>query len=153
VIDLVSGDATSRDGRYKAECGGVRREPTHRLQVSDRQTGANVDLGPGLSGAWSPDDTAIAFIQPASPVAYGDFEFRDRLAIAGVGTWAVRILSGIETTQLAVPTLHWTADGGAIYWIDGTGGHVVDVASGQSTKLPPAIDGGTDLQWQPLTES
>ena len=150
AVDLFTGDVPSQDGRFKADCGGLRRDPTHRLQVSDRQTGTDVDLGPGLAGAWSPDDTALAFIQPASPVAYGDLAFQDRLAIAVVGTWEVRILSDIETTQLAVPTLRWTADGAAIYWIDSRGGHVVDVASGHAADLPAKVNGSADLQWQPV---
>jgi hypothetical protein len=83
-------------------------------------------------------------------VAYGDLAFQDRLAIAVVGTWEVRILSDIETTQLAVPTLRWTADGAAIYWIDSRGGHVVDVASGHAADLPAAVNGSGDLRWQPV---
>lgn len=151
VIDLFSGDVPSQDGKLKADCGGVLRDPSHRLVVTDQQNGADVDLGPGQAGSWSHDGTAIAFIQPSAEATPGQVEFHDQLAVAVVGTWQVRVLGpDVETTQVRAPELRWTPDGRAIYWIDGQGGHVVDVASGRATNLPAIVNGSTDLSWQPL---
>ena len=149
-IDLFSGDVPSQDGKLKADCGGVLRDPTHRLVIADQQSGAEVDLGPGQAGSWSPDGSAIAFIVPTNGAAPVLGVYHDQLAIAVVGSWQVRVLDGIETTQTGAPELRWTADGGSIYWVDGQGGHLVDVASGRSTELPAELDGSTDLDWQPV---
>lgn len=149
-VDALRNDVPTPDGKLEADCGGVVRDPTHRLLISDRQTKAQIDLGPGLAGSWSPDGSAIAFIQPTDQGPPAQFRFQDQLVVAGVGTWQVRVVSAIETTQLAAPELRWTPDGRAIYWIDGQGGHVVDVASGRAVDLPPIVNGSTDLSWQPL---
>ena len=111
-----------------------------------------------MGAAWAPDDTAIAFMQPIdqAPPSKGAPlpALRARLAIATVGAWQVRVVDEVVVeigpTEYAAPTLRWTPDGRAMYWKDANGGHVVDVASGHLSELPLALDGATDLQWQPV---
>ncbi|MBI2781770.1 MAG: sigma-70 family RNA polymerase sigma factor [Chloroflexi bacterium] len=49
-----------------------------------------------------------------------------------------------------LPRIWWTQRGTAIYWLDGRGGHIVEVASGRTVDLPAAVIGCDDLQRQPL---
>ena len=147
----------SYDGRLEAEAGGDLRDVSHRLVISDLKTGGKTDLGSGVGAFWSPDSTAIAFLQPVDLAVPRKGEpLRPqlaRLAIATVDTWQVRFLDDviveIGSTEYDAPTLHWTADGTAIYWKDIFGGHVLNVTGGSDIGLPSVVNGSTDMQWQP----
>jgi hypothetical protein len=52
-----------------------------------------------------------------------------------------------------IPDVAWTRDGGAIYWVNRSGGvQVVDVVTGRSTILTGIPDLCDDVQWQPLPQ-
>lgn len=144
----------SYDGRLEADSSDVLRDVGHRLVIRDLQTGAQINLGRGVGAAWSPDSTAIAFMQPIDQGAPSNGEpplvQRAKLAIAVVGTWQVRLVKDVVIeVGYAAPAIRWTLDGKALYWKDSNGGHVVDVETGHENDLPPALDRATDLQWQP----
>lgn len=153
-IDLVRGiELPSGDDKYKAGCPVLPSDADRHLVITDQAAGAELDLGPGVGAAWSPDDTSIAFIQPIGPTK-GQTVVHARLAVANVDKWKVRVfheaLIEITAGQVAAHTLHWTADGRAIYWTDLRGGHVLSLGTGVSADLPGVIDGSTDVQWQPV---
>ena len=113
-----------------------------------------MNLGVGSAPAWSPDDSAIAFIQ-ISESANGPAHVA-RIAVAGIDDWHVRDLTEIIDPDFAafgdvarLPLVQWTGDGAAIYWLDGAGAHVVDVASGKSVNLARILPAASDLRWQP----
>ena len=95
----------------------------------------------------------------ASPSEFG-LNFRDRLAVATAGTWQVRTLADVmvlddpgSPSLVRLPTLAWTRDGRDVYWMDMSGGHVVEVETGRAVDLPAALNGCDDLQWQPTPEA
>jgi dipeptidyl aminopeptidase/acylaminoacyl peptidase len=150
-VDSVSGELIVRCTRDGASAP--------RVVVQDRESGAQVDLGAGWAPTWSPDESAVAFIQvtdaPASGLAFGA-----SLVVAGVEGWQVRALADIidpDFTRFGdlarLPLVHWTADGTAIYWLDTAGAHVVDVATGRSLDLTRVLAGASDLRWQPTPKS
>jgi dipeptidyl aminopeptidase/acylaminoacyl peptidase len=146
-------DVPSSDGRFLA-ASTRQRDIRHRLVVIDRHTTAQTDLGVGGAASWSPDNTAVAFIQLTAESSEFGVEFRDQLALADVATRQVRILGDVIVPDIpeanVLPSLHWSNDRRSIYWMDATGGHVIDVASGRAGDLPAAMNGCDDLQWQPL---
>jgi hypothetical protein len=105
-----------------------------RVEVTDRETGAKIDLGIGWAPALSPDDSAVAFIQVTGD-RRGATEHGARVAVATVQGWQVRTFADIIDPDFRrfgdvarLPQIQWTADGTAIYWLDTAGAHVVDVA-------------------------
>jgi len=151
--DGNTADVPSNDGRRTASAP-LARALDSRLEIVDRVTGERVDLGPGSWPAWSPDDSAIAFVQPTNEGEEVGLRFHDRLAVADLETERVRIIGTVLVTSVggiedATPPLFWTRDAKAIYFLDDKGGHVVDVASGLSFDLPVAMNGCLDPQWQP----
>jgi hypothetical protein len=85
------------------------------------------------------------------------------LVVADVDGWHVRVVADIVHPAYSMvdgvtsfdvvkpPPLHWTSDGGAIYWLDGVGkAQVVDIATGRSAALPTRMHGCIDLHWQPV---
>jgi hypothetical protein len=134
------------------------------LKILDRSTGRTTELGLGASPAWSPDDSAIAFLQAGVPGGPTAVELlRYPLVIVRLGEPAMRVMAdvfwledqppgpvfgGSPPANLR-PLLFWTADGEAIYWMDARGGHVVDVVTGRNVDLPAVLDGCPDLRWQP----
>ena len=148
-------DVPSHDDHILASAAATTPGLVPELRVTDRTTGESVDLGPGGAPRWSPDDSAVAFIQPGGSAGPNAVDLvRDHLAIASA--------EGRQTRQLIdvllpdgppanlLPTLAWTSDGAAIYWTDVNGVHVVDVVSGRAgdlTALPRDCD---DVQWQPM---
>ena len=147
----------SSDGRRTA-VAPLARALDSRLEIVDRVTGERVDLGPGSWPAWSPDNAAIAFVQPTNEGEEVGLRFHDRLAVADLDTEQVRIIGEVLVISVggledATPPLFWTRDGQAIYFLDDKGGHVVDVASGSSFDLPVAMNGCLDLQWQPTPKA
>lgn len=187
VVDLASGQVTSTplgDGQWRLQRSGevieavdttvwevdsltgeliVRCTPRDgdvppHVEVQDRASGAKVDLGPGWAPSWSPDQSAVAFIQitdaPATGPAHGAI-----LAVAGIEGWQVRSLAAIVDPDFdqfgdvaRLPLVQWTADGRAIYWLDAAGAHVVDLATGRSVDLTPILAGASDLRWQPTPD-
>jgi dipeptidyl aminopeptidase/acylaminoacyl peptidase len=128
------------------------------VEVVDLGDGSRIDLGPGGIGFWSPDGSALAFVQPGVPdVAAG--QSRDRLVVTVGLERRVRSVTevvawGASPTQPAPGTiqlLYWTADGRAIYWRDAIGAHAVDVATGQRRDLPQVLAPADDFRWQPPT--
>jgi dipeptidyl aminopeptidase/acylaminoacyl peptidase len=154
-IDLVRGlEIPTEDERYRVGCPVRLEDADRRVVITDQQAGVQVDLGPGVGAAWSPDDTAIAFIQPVGQASAAGARVPARLAVAGVDGWKVRVFEDaiieVGANQVAAHTLHWTADGHSIYWTDLRGGHVFDIARGRFADLPEAVQGSTDVQWQPV---
>lgn len=142
----------SEDGRFVALSRGQRDLSGHLVLV-DRTTGKRVDLGAGGAGSWSPDGGSIAFLGPES--ATGQAGSRP-LMVASGPDWRAKPLFTIVVPPLAqgqlvqnVPDLSWTSDGRTLYWLDGDGGHAVDVATGEIADLPSVLQGCVDLQWQP----
>jgi len=155
--DGNTADVPSSDGRRTA-VAPLARDLGSRLEIVDRVTGDRVDLGPGSWPAWSPDNAAVAFVQPTNEGEEVGLRFHDRLAVADLVTERVRIIGEVLVTSVggienATPPLFWTRDGQAIYFLDDKGGHVVDVASGSSFDLPVAMNGCLDLQWQPTPKA
>ncbi len=156
AVDTTVWEVDSLTGELIVRCtprDGAAAAP--HVEVEDRVSGAKVDLGPGWAPSWSPDQSAMAFIQvtdgPANGLAHGA-----SLAVAGVEGWHVRTLGAIVDPDFAqfgdvarLPLVQWTADGTAIYWLDAAGAHVVDVGSGRSLDLTRVLIGATDLRWQP----
>jgi hypothetical protein len=150
-VDVAShaGDAVIR---YASTTPAV----TPTLTLIDLGRGTRVELGAGGLPRWAPDDSAIAFMQPggsAGPDLVDDV--RDHLVIAAAATGALRVVAdalmpdGLPGDVL--PTVFWTTDASAVYWVDVTGVHVVDVVTGRIADLTAIGEGCSDLQWQPLT--
>jgi len=127
------------------------------LEVVDLVNGSRMDLGPGGVGSWSPDGSALAFVQPGlADTAAG--RSVDRLVVTVGIERRLRSLTdvvawGTEPTQPALSSiqlLYWTPDGRAIYWRDATGAHAVDVATGQRSDLPKVLAVADDYRWQPV---
>lgn len=151
----ITREAPSHDGAFVATFAFTSLSATADLQVSTGSGNRPVDLGSGASPAWAPDDSALAFIRPNGP---GDPDHadlvRDELAIASGDGWRSRIIAQVlwpsNAAPYDLPRLFWTSDGGAVYWVDGRGGHVVDVVTGRQADLPASVASCPDLQWQPL---
>jgi len=164
---VAAADVPSHDGAFLARWSGFPTGPAGsvgHLQMVNQQTEGLTDIGPGAAPTWSPDDGSIAFLQPGVPGGPTAVDLdRFPLAIIRVADGQVRVIGSVfwpegmgivPTVGVASPgdptsPLFWTADGGAIYWIDIRGGHVVDVATGRSVDLPAVVNGCTDLRWQP----
>jgi dipeptidyl aminopeptidase/acylaminoacyl peptidase len=150
-------ETASLDGRFVVE-SSLLRDLSHRLEVVDRTTGEPaVELGVGAAAEWSPDGTSLAFIAPAVEAEADGLRYVDRLVVASVDTWQARglanVIDGAVSGIELVGPVSWTSDSRSIYWIDLTGGHVVDVASGRLLALPAALAGCLDPQWQPSPTS
>jgi WD40-like Beta Propeller Repeat. len=152
AVDSISGELVARclarDGTFAGH-----------VEVLDREIGAHIDLGIGWAPAWSPDESAMAFIQ-VTDVQAGGTEHGARVAVAGVQGWQIRTLSDITDPDFLrfgdvarLPQVHWTSDGTAIYWLDASGAHIVDVAGGRSFDLAALPSEAADVQWQPTPES
>ena len=125
------------------------------VEIVDLSDGSRIDLGPGIGGWWSPDGSAVAFVRPGRP---DDVPGRVREEIAvtvgaerrlrKIGEFIVPGDSVMQPRRLG--PMYWTTDGRAIYWLDDTGGHVVDVATGRTADLPLNFHVSDDLQWQPV---
>jgi dipeptidyl aminopeptidase/acylaminoacyl peptidase len=151
----TTADFPSHDGRAAVRYAWTTPDGTPSLKGIDRATGTSIELGPGGVPAWSPDDTAVAYVQPggsAGPdaVAY----LRDHIVTASAGTWQARRVADVLVPDGPpadfIPALSWTPDGTALYWIDPTGFHIIDVATGRSAELADIPSACTDLQWQPI---
>lgn len=142
--------------------GGVVRyawstpERIPNITAIDVTTGASTALGIGGRPAWSPDDRGVAFIRAGGPAGPDAVNFlRDQLVIVSTDTWQARPIVDVLVMdgQPAdwIPDVSWTADGGAIYWLNRSGGvQVVDVVTGRSAILDAIPDSCNDIQWQPL---
>lgn len=155
AVEVLPTDLPSNDGRFVATVSGPGRAMDVALGVLDRAAGRMIDLGAGGSPSWAPDGSSMAFVQfTGAPSEFG-LTFRDRLAIATTGTWQVRTLADVTVLDesnpslVRLPRLAWTRDGSAVYWMDMTGGHVLEVATGRVVDLPKDLNGCDDLQWQP----
>jgi dipeptidyl aminopeptidase/acylaminoacyl peptidase len=154
-VDPILGEVPSRDGRRVA-VAPLARALDSQLVIVDRITGARVNLGPGSWPAWSPDDSSVAFVQPTNDGVELGVQYHDRLVVTEVDTGTARILGQVLVPAVfggvedGTPQLLWTPDGRAVYWVDGAGGHVVDVETGDAVELPAALKGCPDPQWQPL---
>jgi dipeptidyl aminopeptidase/acylaminoacyl peptidase len=151
----TTADVRSHDGRTGIRYTATSPERIPKLAAIDRATGAAIDLGPGGVPAWSPDDTAIAYIQPGGSAGPNAVDFlRDHLVIASAGRWTPRLLADVLVPDGppadVIPTPSWTPDGTAIFWIDASGVHIVDVATGRAADLTALPNACTDLQWQPV---
>jgi hypothetical protein len=156
TVTLTEVEVPSSGGRDVARAESFGRTLSGHVRVDDGTPGAPIDLGIGGSPVWSPDGSTIAFIQVVDQREDLLNLFHDRLAIAAAPTWQVRTLYDVLVPNgsgpdgvTRLPRLAWTGDGRAVYWLDGAGGHIVEVASGQHMDLPAAIIGCDDLQWQP----
>jgi dipeptidyl aminopeptidase/acylaminoacyl peptidase len=148
-------DVPSHDGRSHATSAATSPGFAPELHVGDVTTGVSVDLGPGGVPSWSPDDTAIAFVQPGGPAGPSAVDFvRDHLTIVSVGTWKTRVLADLLVPDGPpvdlLPRVSWTSDAAAIYWTDQDGLHVIDVVTGRSADLAAIPGYCTDLDWQPV---
>jgi len=146
----------SGDGRtvalWKAE-----RDLSGDFVIADRLTGDRSDLGPGGAGSFSPDSGSVVYIGPE--IGAGRAESRALLTASApgweprqIGTVVVPPLQGGQTVQ-NVPELSWTPDGQTIYWLDDSGAHAIEIATGLVADLPSALSGCVDLDWQPLPPS
>jgi WD40-like Beta Propeller Repeat len=145
-------DVRSPDGTLVAAFDGPGRDLAYRLRVTDSSTGTIHALVPGGSPAWAPDGTAMAFVEFSAGPSEPSGAFRDRLAIVEAGSWNVRTLADVMVVDVPgalLPRLRWTGDGRAVYWMDVSGGHVADIASGRVVDLPADMNGCDDFQWQP----
>jgi WD40 repeat protein len=145
----------SHDGRAQASSAATSPGLVPGLRVNDATTGASVDLGPGGVPSWSPDDTALAFMQPGGPAGPSAVEFvRDHLVIVSVGTWKTRVLADVLVPDGPpldlLPRVAWTSDATAVYWTDQDGFHVIDVVTGRSAILAEIPGYCPDLDWQPV---
>jgi hypothetical protein len=128
------------------------------LVAIDGATGASIDLGPGGLPAWSPDDTAVAYIQPGGPAGPDAVNYRRaHLVIVSVGSWQPRPLIDVLVIDMqpadVLPRVSWTSDGAAIFWFDpfdAKGVHVVEVDTGRSAVLSAIPATCADVQWQPI---
>jgi len=158
AVDFVGAELASPDGRYVVTLGEPTRAAEPHVTVLDRDTDTSVQLGRGAEPVWSPDGSALAFVQQIDGSLEYGIQYRDRLVIATRGTWQIHSLADVIDPAVEgsnpepILPVSWTQDGRAIYWLDTRGGHVVDVASGQTTDLPKEVEGCSDLQWQPLPE-
>jgi|GEM_PF-3400798 dipeptidyl aminopeptidase/acylaminoacyl peptidase len=151
----TTADLPSHDGHASIRYAWTTPERVPTLKAINRATGTSIELGPGGVPAWSPDDTAIAYIQPGGSAGPKAVEFmRDHLVIATDGTWQTRVVADVLVMDGSpadvIPALSWTPDGAAVYWIDGSGVHVIDVATGRSADLANLPNACADLQWQPI---
>ena len=155
AVDTTAWELDSLTGGLIVRCTPRDGDDLPRVEVQDRASGAQVDLGPGWAPSWSPDQSAMAFIQitdaPASGLPHGA-----SLAVAGVEGWQVRTLAAIVDPEFdqfgdvaRLPLVQWTADGTAIYWLDTAGAHMVDVETGQVADLTRILVGAQDIRWQP----
>jgi hypothetical protein len=155
AVDTTIWEVDTRTGELVVRCAPRDGAFAGHVEVTDRETGGQVDLGVGSAPAWSPEESAIAFIQvtdnPANGLAHGA-----RVAVAAVGDWQVRTLADVIDPDFArfgdvarLPLVHWTVDGTSIYWLDAGGAHVVDVATGAAVDLTQTLVGASDLRWQP----
>jgi Tol biopolymer transport system component len=147
----------SANGAFVATPSVAGRDLKGRLTVTQSAGGPGVDLGPGGAPSWSPDGSALAFIQFVEGRQDFGNNFHDRLVVASAATLQVRVLADVMDPDVSdpsgVPLLfqpQWTPDGGAVYWLDAVGAHVVDVASGTVADIPALAIGCDDLQWQPI---
>lgn len=148
-------DVASHDGGSLVRYAWSTPQRIPTLEVVAGVGDAPVALGTGGMPAWSPDDTAIAFIRPGGSAGPNLIDLlRHRLSVVSVGTWETRFLADVllpDALPLTdLPTLSWTSDGGALYWTDGNGTHVVDVVTGRAAVLAGIPADCDDLQWQPL---
>ncbi|MEO5705075.1 MAG: hypothetical protein ABIZ52_08025 [Candidatus Limnocylindrales bacterium] len=155
AVDTTVWEVESVTGELVVRCTPRNGASAPHVQVEDRVSGAQVDLGAGWAPSWSPDQSAVAFIQVTDAATNG-LAHGASLAVAGVEGWQVRTLGAIVDPDFAqfgdvarLPLVQWTRDGTAIYWLDAAGAHVVDVASGRSLDLTRILVGATDLRWQP----
>ncbi|HEY4227986.1 MAG TPA: hypothetical protein VGM49_06575 [Candidatus Limnocylindrales bacterium] len=151
----TTADVQSHDGRAVVRYTTTTPDRIPMLESTDRATRTSTDLGAGGVPAWSPDDTAVAYIQPGGSAGPNAVEFvRDHLVIATTGTWQTRVVADVLVADGPpadfIPAVSWTPDGNAVYWIDPSGLHVIDVATGRSADLANIPNGCTDLQWQPI---
>jgi hypothetical protein len=148
-------DVRSHDARWKIQFSFTTPERIPALVAIDAATGASTALGPGSLPAWSPDDGAIAYLQPGGPAGPNAVDYRrDHLVVVSAGAWQPRQLVDVLVMDLQsadlIPALSWTSDGGAIYWLDEKGVHVVDVMTGRTADLAAIPLSCADVQWQPL---
>jgi hypothetical protein len=150
-------EVRSANGAFVATPSVAGRDLKGRLTVTQSAGGPGVDLGPGGAPSWSPDGSALAFIQFVEGRQDFGNNFHDRLVVASAATLQVRVLADVMDPDVSdpsgVPLLfqpQWTPDGGAVYWLDAVGAHVVDVASGTVADIPALAIGCDDLQWQPI---
>ena len=155
AVDTTVWEVDSLSGELVVRCEPIEGAFAGHVEVSDRETGTMIDLGIGWAPAWSPDESAMAFIQVTDEPASG-FEHGASLAVAGVEGWQVRTLADIIDPDFVrfgdvarLPLVQWTGDGTAIYWLDSAGAHVVEVSSGRSLDLTRILIGASDLRWQP----
>ena len=105
-----------------------------RLYTVDPATGAETDLGPGTSPAWSPDGTKLAFLDFGVSVMNADGSGRRRLHFSGSDRRPV-----------------WSPDGTRVAFGSGTSpGNgsllIADVASGD---IRDVVSTGVRLDWLP----
>jgi dipeptidyl aminopeptidase/acylaminoacyl peptidase len=155
AVDTTVWEVDSLTGELVVRCTPRGGDAAAHVQVQDRASGEQIDLGIGWAPAWSPDESAIAFVQVTDEPAGGPADGA-RVAVASVQGWQVRTLTGIIDPDFAqfgdvarLPLVQWTRDGTAIYWLDAAGAHIVDVASGRALDLTRILIGASDLRWQP----
>jgi Tol biopolymer transport system component len=105
-----------------------------RVYAVDPATGAETDLGSGVSPSWSPDGTKLAFLDFGVTVMNADGSGRRRLHGGGLDRRPV-----------------WSPDGTRLAFGSGSSGAngslmVVDVASGDARVVVPT---GVQLDWLP----
>lgn len=151
----TTSDVQSHDGRSLVRYSATSPERIPKLTAIGPGNGVSIDLGPGGMPAWSPDDSAVAYIQPGGPAGPDAVDYlRDHLVIASAGTWQIRSITDVLIIDGppadVIPAVSWTSDGAAVYWIDQRGAHVVDVATGRSADLAGVSNACADLEWQPI---
>jgi dipeptidyl aminopeptidase/acylaminoacyl peptidase len=144
----------SHAGAFEARYVDKTPDRLPTLEVVDQGTGNRLDLGRGGQPAWSPDDTVLAYWQPGGSAGPDQIDFvRDRLVLVTVATGARRTLADILMPDGIgpdlLPSLAWTSDGEAVYWVDITGTHVIDVVTGRSADISAVPEVCDELQWQP----
>jgi dipeptidyl aminopeptidase/acylaminoacyl peptidase len=151
----TTADVPSHDGGTTIRYAWTTPERMPTLKAFDPATGTSIELGRGGMPAWSPDDTAIAYIQPGGLAGPNAVEYlRDHLVIDLAASWQTRVVADVLVLNGSpsdfIPALSWTPDGTAVYWNDPNGLHVIDVATGRSAELAAIPIGCTDIQWQPI---
>jgi Tol biopolymer transport system component len=101
TVDFVGAEVESPDGRYVVTLEEPTREAFGHVTIRDRDTSASVDLGAGSQPVWSPDGSALAFVQPIDGPPEYDIQYRDRLVVAATESWQTRGVADIVDPALS----------------------------------------------------